>query len=208
MEKNVRVESVNNPMLRYSENEAQGEEASEDARLLARIAEEDERALAALYRRRGRIIYSLLARMLVNEVEAQEILQDAFVLIWRRAKNYDPVRSSPLAWMIMLARGRGMDALRARSRRAAGQAAYEQEAASLEMEVGGKQPERDELGAACASALQTLPEAQGRALELAFFRGWTHQQIASAEGQPLGTVKARIRRGLLALRQILKDYHA
>jgi RNA polymerase sigma-70 factor (ECF subfamily) len=203
------VELVNNQMLRFSESDARTEDASEDARLLAQIAEGDERALAALYKRRGRILYSLLARMLVNEHEAQEVLQDAFVLIWRRARLYDPVRSSPLGWMIMLTRGRAMDILRARSRRAVGHAAYEQEIVSLDMEVNGrKQIERDDLSAACAVALKALPEAQSRALELAFFRGWTHQQIAGAVGEPLGTIKARIRRGLLALRQILKDYHA
>ncbi|HEU0011810.1 MAG TPA: sigma factor-like helix-turn-helix DNA-binding protein, partial [Verrucomicrobiae bacterium] len=73
---------------------------------------------------------------------------------------------------------------------------------------GSRQSERDELAAACASALNLLPESQGRALQLAFLRGWTHQEIACALGEPLGTVKARIRRGLLALRKALKDYYA
>jgi len=166
-------------------------------------------ALAALYRRRSGLIYSLLVRMLHNEMEAQEVLQDAFTLIWRRAGGYDPLRSSPLAWMIMLARGRGLDRLRARSRRDAGHAAYENEVISLEIAVNQPRPlERDELASACALALNNLPEAQGQALQLAFFRGWTHEEIAAASGEPLGTIKARIRRGLLALRKSLKDYYA
>src|SRR2546423_7139221 len=130
----------------------QNEEARIDARLLARIGAADSQALAALYRRRGGTIYSLLIRMLGNEMEAQEIMQDAFVLIWRRAHEYDPRRSSPLAWMLMLARGRGRDKLRARSRRAANHAAYEREVVSLQMDVNGsRQTERDELATACLS---------------------------------------------------------
>ncbi len=80
---------------------------------------------------------------------------------------------------------------------------------SLEMEINGtRQTERDELAAICASVLHDLPEAQGEALQLAFFRGWTRDEIAAAAGQPLGTIKSRIRRGLLALRKVLKDYYA
>jgi RNA polymerase sigma-70 factor (ECF subfamily) len=183
-------------------------EGREDARLLALIAGGDQHAFAALYRRRSGLVYSLLVRMLVHEMEAQEVMQDAFVQIWRRAAQFDAARSSPVAWIIMIARGLAVDRLRARSRRAAGHAAYERELVSLEVEVNGARPvERDDLADACASALNHLPEEQGRALQLAFFRGWTHQEIAGAAGEPLGTVKARIRRGLLALRKTLKDYH-
>ena len=156
----------------------------------------------------GALFYSLLVRILVNEMEAQEVLQDTFLLIWRRAHQYDPDRSSPVAWMVMLARGLALDRLRSRSRRLAGHAAYEREVASLEMEFHSVfQPERDELAASCAAAMDRLPAPQSRALQLAFLRGWTHEEIASATGEPLGTIKARIRRGLLALRNALKDYH-
>jgi RNA polymerase sigma-70 factor, ECF subfamily len=207
------VESAENQMLRFRGNgppeDSQEAEVREDARLLATIAEGDQRSLAALYRRRGSLLYSLLVRMLINEMEAQEAMQDTFVAIWRRAYRYDPGRSSPLAWMVMIARGIALDRLRARSRRSVNHAAYEQEVISLEMEINGsRQTERDELATACASALNNLPEAQGHALQLAFLRGWTHEEIADATGEPLGTIKARIRRGLLALRKALKDYHA
>jgi RNA polymerase sigma-70 factor (ECF subfamily) len=78
----------------------------------------------------------------------------------------------------------------------------------LEIEFSNRlKIERDELSAACANALNELPDEQGRALQLAFFRGWTHEEIARAVGEPLGTIKARIRRGLLALRKTFKDYH-
>jgi RNA polymerase sigma-70 factor (ECF subfamily) len=114
-----------------------------------------------------------------------------------------------MTWMIMIARGLALDRLRSRSRRSATRAAYEQEVASLAVEEldGSREIQRDELAAVCAAALNRLPEPQSRALQLAFLRGWTHEEIASVEGEPLGTIKARIRRGLLALRQTLKDYH-
>ncbi len=200
-------------MLQFPGNDSpvnsQETAAREDARLLVMMADGDQEALAILYRRRGAILYSMLIRILVNEMEAQEILQDTFVLIWRRAPEYDPRRSSPLAWMIMIARGRALDKLRARSRQLANHAAYERELVSLEVELNmPRQAELDELAAACAAALNELPEAQGRALQLAFFRGWTHEEIAAAAAEPLGTIKARVRRGLQALRKTLKDYHA
>jgi RNA polymerase sigma-70 factor (ECF subfamily) len=200
-------------MLRARGNGAhensQEPEVREDARLLANIARGDQPALAALYRRRGSVLYSLLARMLANEMEAQETLQDTFIAIWRRAHKYDPCRSSPLTWMVMIARGLALDKLRSRARRSASHAVYEQEVLSLEMEINSApQMERDELADACGSALNRLPEAQARALQLAFLRGWTHVEIADATGEPLGTIKARIRRGLLELRKALKDYHA
>jgi RNA polymerase sigma-70 factor (ECF subfamily) len=204
------VESAEDLTTQFDKRgDSQAPEAREDARLLAMVAEGDQRALASLYHRRGGLIYSLLVRILVNEMEAQEAMQDTFVQIWRRAQGYDPGRSAPMAWIIMIARGLALDRLRARSRRKAGHAAYEREVASLEVEVNGaRQMERDELAAACASALNNMPESQGRALQLAFLRGWTREEIACAVGEPLGTVKARIRRGLLALRKTLRDYHA
>jgi RNA polymerase sigma-70 factor (ECF subfamily) len=154
-------------------------------------------------------LYSLLLRMLTSEAEAQEVMQDTFVRIWRRAHEFDAARSSALGWMFLIARGLALDRLRSRSRRGAGRAAYEQEVASLAVEEMdcARQAARAELTTACAAALHRLPEQQGRALQLAFLRGWTHEQIAAAEGEPLGTIKARIRRGLLAMRRSLKDYH-
>ena len=208
------METAENQVVRFPGGSQPDElhetaEVREDARLLTGIAEGDPHALAALYRRRGSLIYSLLVQMLVNEMEAQEVLQDTFVQVWRHAHKYDQGRSSPMAWMIMIAHGLGLDRLRSRSRRNATHAAFEREVASLEVEAinGARQVERDELAAACATALNSLPEDQGHALQLAFLRGWTHEEIACAVGEPLGTIKSRIRRGLLSLRKALKDHH-
>jgi RNA polymerase sigma-70 factor (ECF subfamily) len=203
------VESAENQRMRVNDRGSPIDpESREDARLLALVAEGDQNAFAALYRRQSGLIYSLLVRMLVHEMEAQEIMQDAFMQIWKRAAQYDPAKSSPLAWIIMISRGLAIDRLRARSRRNVNHAAYERELVSLEMEINGvPQMERNDLADACSSALNHLPEEQSHALQLAFFRGWTHEEIANAVGEPLGTIKARIRRGLLALRNILKEYN-
>ncbi len=183
-------------------------EVAEDLRLLKQIAAGDQQAMADLYQRRATLLYSLLLRMLSDPMEAQETLQDTFVRIWRRAGSFDPGRSAPLAWMILLARGLAVDRLRARSRRRANLAALDGELASLELEPASdaRELERDELSSVCQEALYRLPEAQAHALQLAFLRGWTHEEIARAQNEPLGTIKARIRRGLQALRQALKDY--
>lgn len=203
------VEFLNQQQQREEASEPPDPEALQDVRLLAAVADGDQQALAALYRRHGSLIYSLLLRMLGNSAEAQEATQDTFLKVWRRAQHYRAERATPQAWMVMVARGLALDRLRARSRGAAHQAAYESELALLEVEVNGaRQAERDELANVCVAALHRLPESQGQALQLAFLRGWTHEEIARATNEPLGTIKARIRRGLLALRAILRDYHA
>jgi RNA polymerase sigma-70 factor (ECF subfamily) len=199
-------------MLRFPTNDTPADsheaDAREDARLLSLVAQENHEAFERLYRRRSGLVYSLLKRMLANEMEAQEVLQDTFVRVWRAAGEFDPERSSPITWIIMIARGRAIDRLRSRTRFTANHAAYEQEIASLEIEVNTPQPlHQEELAQACANALNKLPEGQGHALQLAFLRGWTHDEIARALGEPLGTIKARIRRGLIALRKTFKDRH-
>ncbi len=207
------MQPAKNQVLRFPRKLAESHDATEgsiEKRLLAEIAGGCQQALASLYRRRGGLIYSLLVQMLVSETEAQEVLQDTFVQIWRRAPKYDPRRSAPLAWMIMIARGMALDRLRARQRRTANHETYRREVASLRIEEmdGLRHTEKGELETACAAALQQLPEPQRRALQLAFLRGWTHEEIARAAGDPLGTVKARIRRGLMAMRQILREFNA
>lgn len=208
-----RVDTAENQILQFpgnnpGRNPSPLPEVEEDLRLLKRIAAGDQQAVAALYQHRGTLLYSLVLRMLGDEMEAQEVMQDTFVRIWRKAASYDPARSAPLAWMILIARGLALDRLRSRGRRQANLASFEAEVASLEIETihSSRPMERDELANICSAALHQLPEAQSRALQLAFLRGWTHEEIARAQNEPLGTIKARIRRGLQALRDALKDY--
>lgn len=183
--------------------------AADDARLLGAISQGDHASLNRLYERRAGALFSMLVRMLNNDGEAEESLQDTFVRIWHRAATFDPARSAPFTWMVMIARGIALSRLRSRGTTLQAQSAYETEVASLEIEHidPSWHPPDSELNTACTNALRTLPDEQRRALELAFFRGWTHGEIAESTGEPLGTIKARIRRGLLSLRELLKDFH-
>ncbi|MBL9126221.1 MAG: sigma-70 family RNA polymerase sigma factor [Verrucomicrobiales bacterium] len=184
--------------------------AADDACLLAAIRQGDQVSLARLYDRRAGALFSMLVRMLNQDAEAEECLQDTFLRIWQRAETYDPARSAPFTWMVMIARGLALSRLRARGSALQARSAYESEVASLEIEHidPAWHPPDSELNTACSRALRGLPDEQRRAVELAFFRGWTHAEIAEATGEPLGTIKARIRRGLLALRGFLEDFHA
>ncbi|MFN0067734.1 MAG: sigma-70 family RNA polymerase sigma factor [Limisphaerales bacterium] len=182
---------------------------SEDAALLAQVAAGQTDALKLLYDRRAGVLFALLVRILENDGEAAEVLQETFVAIWQRAGRFDADRSAPLTWMVMLARGLALDRRRARERRRGWIGAYEAEVASLEVETrtGFADLADRESRRQVADALGRLPEEQRHALELAFFRGWTHEDIARATGTPLGTIKARIRRGLGALRHHLRNFH-
>lgn len=188
-----------------------GLDAGEDARLIAQVADGQAGALAELYRRRGGALLRFIQRILRDAPDAEEILQDALVAIWRRAGRYDAAKASPLGWMMMIARGLALDRLRQRSRRAAGMdrlrsaEASDSPAADPDTTSFGADP--DDRHHRLGNALGSLPEAQRRAIELAFYRGCTQEEIARTTGEPLGTIKARIRRGMIALRLRLQTRH-
>jgi RNA polymerase sigma-70 factor (ECF subfamily) len=189
-----------------------GLDSGDDARLIAEVADGQSGALAELYRRRGGSLFRFIQRILGDGPDAEEVLQDAFVAIWRRAGRYDAAKSGPLSWMIMIARGLALDRLRQRTRRLAGD---ERLAHSEDSDCGATDTtgtaasrlEAEEQYRRLGSALGSLPEAQRTAIELAFYRGCTQEEIARTTGEPLGTIKARIRRGVLALRLRLQNRH-
>lgn len=180
-----------------------------DIEMIARTARGDHEAFAMLFDRLSSPLYSLAYKMLGDATEAQDALQDVFLQIWRRARSYDHTQSSVFTWAVLLTRSRVIDRLRARARRVrleeASRAEEEgnQGAASVS-ESGADILDRNEEAARVRSALAELPVEQVEALELAFFTALTHQEIAEKLGQPLGTVKARIRRGLLKLRERMR----
>lgn len=178
-----------------------------DARLLAELAAGQSGALAELYRRRGGALLGLLQRMLGDEREAEEALQDTFVLLWRRAGNYDAAKAGPFTWMVMIARGLALDRLRRRTRQSAAFEGYVTTVEAGEVDDGFARTTAGETAGRVSQALAKLPPEQREALEQAFWRGWTQEEIARAAGAPLGTIKARIRRGMLALRHQLKERH-
>ncbi len=175
-----------------------------DARLVRRIAEGDKNALAELYDRFSRPLYATALRVVQDPAEAQDVVHDAFVTLWEKAASFEATRGSAFSWAVTLVRNRAIDRVRMRRRRA------ELLTASAPSDLGYDEsntgPGADDTASlgdearAVRAAVAALPPDQKRALELAFFSGLTQQQIAEKLAEPLGTVKARIRRALLKLR--------
>jgi RNA polymerase sigma-70 factor, ECF subfamily len=178
-----------------------------DQEMIAQIGRRDQGAFSALYDRLSGPLYSLAFKMLGDASDAQDALQEVFVQIWSRASTYDPEKSSVFSWAVLLTRSRAIDRLRARDRRlrvvvestAENKVAQATDASTVES-AADTANKKDEA-AHVRSLLNNLPEDQRQAIELAFFGHRTHHEIAAQLGQPLGTVKARIRRGLLKLRE-------
>jgi RNA polymerase sigma-70 factor (ECF subfamily) len=177
----------------------------EQAALLAAMARGDKAALAGLYDQLARPLYSLAFRVLSDASESQDVVQDVFLQMWHKAATYDTGRGSVFAWAATLTRNRAIDRVRMRQRRAellAGSAPDLQPAVGGDTDSAGSLWVREKAGAVRAALTQLAPEQQ-KAIELAFFGGLTQQEIAARLKEPLGTVKARIRRGLLKLRETL-----
>ncbi len=179
----------------------------DDHALLQRVADGDESALAALYDSWGERVHTLAFWILMDADEAEDVVEETFWQAWRMANQYDGRRGTVATWLTMIARSRALDRLRARQRRAAWAAAPAsvllERAAAGDAEVLDAEPERTERHTALASALGALPPEQREVLELAFFRGLSHSEIAEQTSQALGTVKTRIRLALQKLRQSL-----
>ena len=176
-----------------------------DAQLLLRTAAGDEAAFAALYDRFAPGLFSMIVKMTHDEKEAEDVLQEGFTHIWRRAATYDPARSSPFTWAVMILRHKAIDRLRVRQRlaRTVEKATVEFAHFAETDDVSAGDVVRHDDGAQVRTALGQIPDEQRRAVELAFFGGLTHEQIATQLATPLGTIKARIRRGLMRLRDCL-----
>jgi len=182
-------------------------EETNQAQLLYRIAQEDRSALEEFYDQSVNILFSIAIRILQDTHEAEEVIQDVFVQIWEKAGLFDSTLGSPMSWAAGMTRNRCIDRLRSRQRRArlAGEFANVVSGV-MEAPVAAQGELADTEREAVRSAVFGLPLEQRQALEMAFFGGLTHQEIAEALNQPLGTVKARIRRGMLKLRESLKEY--
>lgn len=179
-----------------------------DQDLLRQIVLRDERALATFYDRHSRLVYSVALRVLRSAPEAEEVLQEAFVRVWSRASTYEPRLGSPPAWLTRIARNCAIDRLRARKVRQMVDAPQpEPDAASRPEPSTSITPDvvyaESTTAGVVRGALDALPPNQRTLIEAAFFDGYTHQELSERFGMPLGTVKARIRTGLLALRSQL-----
>ncbi len=179
-----------------------------DQDLLRQIVLRDERALAAFYDRHSRLVYSVALRVLRSAPEAEDVLQESFVRVWSRASTYEPRLGSPAAWLTRIARNCAIDRIRARKVRQLVDAPQpEPDAVPLTEPATSVTPEvvfADVTQAdTIRGALNGLPASQRTLIEAAFFDGYTHQELSKRFDMPLGTVKARIRTGLLALRSQL-----
>ena len=178
------------------------EDAAGDIALIERIVARDQQAVGELYDRHSRLLFGLILRIIRDRGEAEEILQEVFVLVWTRAETYNVSLGPPAAWLVRIARNRGIDRLRANSVRvrAAELAPLPEAAASPEASAALSEQQR-----AVAYALQSLPQDQRLLIEQAYFLGLTQSELAERFNLPLGTVKTRIRTGMIALRERLSQ---
>ena len=175
-----------------------------DTELLHACARGDESALAALYDRYSAILLGLLLRILHDRPEAEDVLQEVFLQVWRRAQDFDEARGRGFTWLVTLARSRAIDRLRALDARARAATAAQREVKE-ETADASDDVLHSEQRAIVQAALARLPEEQRRALCLAYYNGLTQTEIAARLNQPLGTVKTRMRSGLIKLRELLRE---
>ena len=173
-------------------------------RLLGNVAQQDREALAALYERVSGRMFGLCRTLAGQQELAEEALQDTFIRIWHHAGEYHSGRGSPLSWMMTIARYRTLDLMRARKvRRGPGDDALDM------VEDGRKGPFESSLkreqSQVLDGCLEELSQSQRDTIELSYFRGYTHDDLATFLNTPVGTVKSWIRRGLLALKRCLEQ---
>jgi len=175
--------------------------------LLRRVAARDRQALADFYDQVAGVLFSTAVRILGDQQEAEEVIQDVFVQIWEKAPMFDIVLGTPFHWAVSITRNRAIDRLRSRQRRARVIEGFREEMASETAQyASATTPSLDtEHISLIRNTVSSLPPDQRQAIELAFFSGLTHAEIADKLSEPLGTVKARIRRGMLKLRESLQS---
>ena len=170
--------------------------ASADALLVSAIRSGDEQAMAQLYERYSPIVYSVALRVVGDTAAAEDVLQEVFMQLWRRPNVFDASRGSLPAWLAVIARNRAIDSLRKRRP----ETDITEVVVSIEPDLAGE-AEWNRALEKIRRTLVSMSPSQRSALEMAFFEGLTHTEIASKTGEPLGTIKTRIRAGLLTLRK-------
>jgi RNA polymerase sigma-70 factor (ECF subfamily) len=154
--------------------------------------------MAALYDRHSSVVYSVALRILQDTGAAEDVLQDIFMQLWRNPGAFDANRGNMAAWLAVIARHRAIDALRRRRP----ENSFEEVVVVVESDLAGD-ADRSRAMEKVRGALAVMPPPQRSALEMAYFEGLTHVEIAEKTGEPLGTIKTRIRAGLLSLRKVL-----
>jgi len=181
-------------------------ELEAEVELLRQIGQGDRRSFEAFYDRFSGVLFSTCYRVLNNQEAAEDTLQDVFIQIWEKAPFYDPARGKPLSWAVTLTRNKAIDRLRSTQRRGRLQEEMQRESETFE-----QFDDRSSFNAAASgetsvlvrAAIEKLSKDQREAIELAFFSSLTQTEISERLNVPLGTVKARIRRGMVKLRHVL-----
>jgi RNA polymerase sigma-70 factor (ECF subfamily) len=182
----------------------------DDPHLAEQVALGSADALAVLYDRYARVVHTFATRMLNDRHAGEELLQEVFVRVWRQAGTYAPGRGSFVTWLLSITHNMAIDAIRKRQRRP--QKAYAADPVLLLANVTDSGPPVEhhaELGMlrdVLREAIALLPEHQRVAIELAYFRGLTQREIAETLGEPLGTIKTRMRLGMRKLREYLEEH--
>jgi RNA polymerase sigma-70 factor (ECF subfamily) len=176
--------------------EVTGTAPASDEALIGRVRANDQIAMAEIFDRYGGLVYSVALRILRDPGQAEDVLQEIFVQVWKAPSSFVQGRGSMAAWLAVVARNRAIDSLRQRRPTVPIGEVPIASTTNLTLET-----ERNTIMAKVRRLLKTLPEEQQRSLELAFFEGLTHSEIAAKTGDPLGTVKTRIRSALTSLRK-------
>ena len=200
------------PTHSYSPRTVSSPSGSDDRELVARMSAGDDAALAQLYDRWSRPVFSLVLRLVRDGDDAEDVVEEAFWQVWRQASRYDGSRGEVGTWLLTIARTRALDRLRSRRR------LREEPLTPVSLDASGAggatsaaddpsvRAEASERRTIVAQALQTLPREQREVLELAYFAGLSQAEIADRTGQPLGTVKTRTRLAAQKLRDCLATY--
>ena len=181
-----------------------------DPDLLARVGKGDHQAFSELYHRTSSLLFTLARRILSDRDEAADLLQEIYLEVWCKVVRYDAGRGSPMAWLVTMTRSRAIDRLRSRASRGHGitDSLDRSPAAQVQDQTPGPlEASADlELRGLVAKALAELPAAQQQALELAYYEGLSHAEIAGRLNEPLGTIKTRIKLGMNKLHATLRSY--
>lgn len=183
------------------------EEVQIDSAMLQAIGHRDVAAFQQFYKKFSGLLYTTIHRVLNDHQDTEDVMQEVLVQIWQKAHLYEPGKGKPLTWVTTMARNRAIDRIRSKQRRARLNDDFEQESRSVQPEFDQDTSDLlilKESDEAVQSAVMELSEDQREAIQLAYFKGLTQSEIANQLNEPLGTVKARIRRGVQRLEQTVK----
>jgi RNA polymerase sigma-70 factor (ECF subfamily) len=203
------VPSISLALFHFLSPAAMRSNVVDHTRLVSAMAVGDERAAARLYDEYSRVMFAMAVQIVGEHADAEEVVLEAFTQAWNGAALYQRQRSSVLSWLAMMTRTRALDLVRARTRRtravndATITMAEEPIAIAAATQTVSEKLEEEERAVALGRAIGTLAQSQRVAIELAFFKGLTHPEIAEFLGEPLGTIKTRIRLGIQRLRHLL-----